>query len=442
MSKRWMRSADAVSPTARPSMTTPSGSPDAARVATESRIGRPPSHARRRVVAACVLTMIVAGGQMPANADTVAQRQAEAKRIAAERERLTQRAEQLNERANRADDELATLTQQLAQSQELLTRTQATVTELRSQAVDFAVASYMHADESGGLAPLLTVDGGNDIALRRGYAPLVLGNRADVVDQLNAERQDADAVSRSIDDKVKRQRGLVASIRDDRVEITRTNARLVALAATADRELADAIKVEQARKAAEAEAAAAARQRAEEQKRAKAAALAAVRSVPVPSAARPPTRPGGGTNASGSAGRGSQGPATQPGATAAQQATPIPATSPAAAAAVAEALRQLGKPYVFGTNGPNTFDCSGLTQWAWAKASVSMAHYTVSQYNAFPHVSLSQLQPGDLVFFNVDLGHMGMYIGNGNIIQAPRTGDVVKISALGGRNLVGAVRPG
>ena len=121
---------------------------------------------------------------------------------------------------------------------------------------------------------------------------------------------------------------------------------------------------------------------------------------------------------------------------------PIPPTSPAAAIAVAEALRQLGKPYVFGTNGPDTFDCSGLTQWAWARAGVGMPHYTVSQFNAFPRVGTDALQPGDLVFFNVDLGHMGMYIGNGNIVQAPRTGDVVKVSSLSGRNFVGAVRPG
>ena len=71
-----------------------------------------------------------------------------------------------------------------------------------------------------------------------------------------------------------------------------------------------------------------------------------------------------------------------------------------------------------------------------------MAHYTVTQFNAFPRVGNDALQPGDLVFFNVDLGHMGMYIGNGNIVQAPRTGDVVKVSSLSGRNFVGAVRPG
>jgi peptidoglycan DL-endopeptidase CwlO len=110
--------------------------------------------------------------------------------------------------------------------------------------------------------------------------------------------------------------------------------------------------------------------------------------------------------------------------------------------AVAEAKRQLNKPYKFGAAGPDSFDCSGLTQWAWAKAGVYMDHFTGSQYRAFPRVSIDQLQPGDLVFFNADLGHMGMYIGGGQIIHAPRTGDVVRIASLSGRNVVGAVRPG
>jgi peptidoglycan DL-endopeptidase CwlO len=109
---------------------------------------------------------------------------------------------------------------------------------------------------------------------------------------------------------------------------------------------------------------------------------------------------------------------------------------------VAEAKRQLNKPYKFGAAGPDAFDCSGLTQWAWGKAGVYMDHFTGSQYRSFPRVSLDQLQPGDLVFFHADLGHMGMYIGGGQIIHAPRTGDVVRIASLSGRSVVGAVRPG
>ena len=109
---------------------------------------------------------------------------------------------------------------------------------------------------------------------------------------------------------------------------------------------------------------------------------------------------------------------------------------------MAEALRQLGKAYIFGAAGPSNFDCSGLTQWAWAKAGVAMDHYTGSQFNSFPHIPLDQIQPGDLVFLRVDLGHMGMYIGGGEFIHAPRTGDVVKISSLSSARIAGVVRPG
>lgn len=114
--------------------------------------------------------------------------------------------------------------------------------------------------------------------------------------------------------------------------------------------------------------------------------------------------------------------------------------------AVQWAYKQLGKPYVWGANGPDSFDCSGLTQYVWGKAGVYLTHYTGAQWNEGTHVSRSQLQPGDLVFFGSDLHHMGIYIGNSNFIHAPQTGDVVKISSLNESSFaseyVGAVRPG
>jgi cell wall-associated NlpC family hydrolase len=116
--------------------------------------------------------------------------------------------------------------------------------------------------------------------------------------------------------------------------------------------------------------------------------------------------------------------------------------SAGAATAVRAALGQLGVPYRFAAASPGqAFDCSGLTMWAWAQAGVSLPHFAASQYAMLPHVPLSDLQPGDLVFFYRDLHHVGIYIGNGNFVQAPRTGDVVKISPLAGRDLVGAARP-
>jgi cell wall-associated NlpC family hydrolase len=111
--------------------------------------------------------------------------------------------------------------------------------------------------------------------------------------------------------------------------------------------------------------------------------------------------------------------------------------------ALQAAQDQLGKPYQWGAAGPDSFDCSGLTLFAYAQAGISLPHYTGDQWNQGRHVSRGELQPGDLVFFEKNLGHVGMYIGNGNFIHAPHTGDVVKISSLTGwydSEYAGAVR--
>jgi cell wall-associated NlpC family hydrolase len=93
------------------------------------------------------------------------------------------------------------------------------------------------------------------------------------------------------------------------------------------------------------------------------------------------------------------------------------------------AMRYLGTPYVWGGASPGGFDCSGLVAYAYSQVGVSLPHYTGAQWNVGVGVSRSDLQPGDLVFFN-GLGHVGIYIGGGQFIHAPHTGDVVKISSL------------
>ena len=140
--------------------------------------------------------------------------------------------------------------------------------------------------------------------------------------------------------------------------------------------------------------------------------------------------------------------------------TPAPGNPPPvhgsgeAAGAVKAALSQLGVPYSWGggtANGPSYgvaqgsnikgFDCSGLTLYAYAQVGITLPHYTGAQYAQGRHVSQSELQPGDLVFFYSDLHHMGMYIGNGKMVHAPQTGDVVRIAPMTGRPFAGATRP-
>jgi cell wall-associated NlpC family hydrolase len=109
---------------------------------------------------------------------------------------------------------------------------------------------------------------------------------------------------------------------------------------------------------------------------------------------------------------------------------PIVAPTRAAQVAVNTALAQLGDPYVWAAAGPDAFDCSGLTQYVYAAAGVSLPHSSSMQSAVGRPVAYADLKPGDLVFFYHPVGHVGIYIGNGQMIHAPHTGDVVKIVDL------------
>jgi peptidoglycan DL-endopeptidase CwlO len=111
---------------------------------------------------------------------------------------------------------------------------------------------------------------------------------------------------------------------------------------------------------------------------------------------------------------------------------PIPVAPPSRyGGVVGIAMQYLGTPYVYGGSSPSGFDCSGFVMYVYAKVGVSLPHNAAAQYGYGTPVDRSQLQPGDLVFFN-GLGHNGMYIGGGQFIHSPHTGDVVKISSMSG----------
>ncbi|WP_113693358.1 NlpC/P60 family protein [Amycolatopsis albispora] len=118
---------------------------------------------------------------------------------------------------------------------------------------------------------------------------------------------------------------------------------------------------------------------------------------------------------------------------------PIKAPGAAAQTAVDAAMGKRGKPYSWGATGPNSFDCSGLTGWAYKQAGISLPRTSKAQSTFGKAVSRDQLQPGDLVFYNSPVSHVGIYIGGGNMVHAPTTGDVVKVSPLQ-KNYVGARR--
>ncbi|WP_232320578.1 C40 family peptidase [Herbidospora daliensis] len=121
-------------------------------------------------------------------------------------------------------------------------------------------------------------------------------------------------------------------------------------------------------------------------------------------------------------------------------------TSPQMQTALQAAASKLGSRYVWGAEGPDTFDCSGLVQWAFAQAGIKMPRVTNQQWATGPQVSLAQAQPGDLLFWRSDptnpgyISHVAIYWGDGKMLHSPRTGDVVKIAPINMRNLAGVVR--
>ncbi|MFF1835415.1 C40 family peptidase [Streptomyces sp. NPDC058231] len=109
--------------------------------------------------------------------------------------------------------------------------------------------------------------------------------------------------------------------------------------------------------------------------------------------------------------------------------------------AVAFATQQIGKPYVWGAEGPGSYDCSGLTSQAWAAAGRPIPRTSQEQWRQLPHIAIQDMRPGDLIIYHSDASHVGMYIGDGAIVHAPRPGRDVTLAGAGSMQILGVVRP-
>lgn len=276
---------------------------------------------------------------------------------------------------------------------------------IRDEVVRRAVELYKGA---GGRTPLQAVDVGSvaEMGARAKYASVAADHDSALMDQLTRAQEALAVERRGLEQQQSRARSQKDTAAAAKRSIESANARQEQLLGNVKGELAVLLEQERVRREAAARAAALARLR-------------------------------GGT----SRGRGPARGAVDPGSVGGDF-PDVPAASGRVAAVIAYARAQLGKPYVFATAGPDTFDCSGLTMMAWRQAGVSMDHFSGSQFNQFPHIAISALQPGDLVFKGSGgRDHVAIYIGGGMQIAATHTGDYVRLQPLG-TNLSGAVRPG
>ncbi|MEU6122704.1 C40 family peptidase [Streptomyces sp. NPDC047123] len=115
--------------------------------------------------------------------------------------------------------------------------------------------------------------------------------------------------------------------------------------------------------------------------------------------------------------------------------------SPQGKKAIAFATAQIGKPYVWGAEGPGSYDCSGLTSKAWAAAGKGIPRTSQEQWKQLPRVDVKNMRPGDLIIYHSDASHVGLYLGDGAIVHAPRPGRDVTVAGAGSMQILGVVRP-
>jgi cell wall-associated NlpC family hydrolase len=323
-------------------------------------------------------------------ADPISDKQAQAAQLDAQINANATKLDALNEQINAANNDLAAANETIATADALVAAAQAKTKELRSEVARRAAAVYTQSGSQSGIENL-DAQNAQDLTTRQKYSSLaaqrddqIVSDLAKSKEQLAARKADAEQareVAQKKSDEIQAQKDTLAAGQAD----------LQKMKDQVTGELTDLVA------------------KAEADRQAKQAAAAAAQYK----------LPAGTPVVNGGLG-----------------ATPPP-TSGNVSAVLAYAYAQLGKPYCYAGVGPDCYDCSGLSMMAWAQAGVSMSHGSSDQMASFPSVSMDQLQPGDLVFWD---GHVGIYVGNNSVLHAPHTGTVVQITEIW-PGVIGAVRP-
>jgi cell wall-associated NlpC family hydrolase len=331
-------------------------------------------------------------------ADPISDKKAQAADLDAQINANAEKLSALNEQINSAQNQLDEANAAIYTADMLVAAAQAKTRELRAEVAERAAAVYTQSGSNSGVEELDSQNA-QDLSTRQKYSSLAAQRDKEIVTQL-AHAKEQVALRKADAEKARQaaqeQQDAVQAQKD---KLNEGQAELVQLQSKVTGELAVLVQqAEQERQAREAEQARAAY------------------AAQVAAAADARNTIGLGSTISG---------------------TPPP-TSGEVGAVLAYAYAQLGKPYCYAGTGPDCFDCSGLSMMAWAQAGVKMSHGSYDQMQSFPAVSMDQLQPGDLVFWD---GHVGIYVGDGSVLHAPHTGTVVQITPIWS-GVIGAVRPG
>ncbi|MEI2698635.1 MAG: NlpC/P60 family protein [Microthrixaceae bacterium] len=381
----------------------------------------------RRGVAALLSAGLVAGITLSgggASAQSVESLRARAEQLADELADLEHRSSELNEQFLATQERLAELQSQQDANQAAVAEAQAQVDATRGQAASYLVEAYVGAGAHkqvlpGAADPNDAVNSQVMLEVLRGDREMAAQGHAASKADLEERSAQLEATSAELSETKDRQAELVG-------ELEAGVARHDQLVDSANQELQSALAEERQRREAEEAACAAEAARQAAARAAQQAAAqqgAATQSAGRRAASAPTTVVGSGRQAAAAR-------PTAPAPSAPASPAPVSAPNGRASAAIAAAQSRLGTPYRWGGTTPAGFDCSGLMLWSWAQAGVSLPRTSGAQRSYTQRISFDQLQPGDLVFSGNPVYHVGMYIGGGQMIHSPQTGDVVKISAV------------
>ncbi len=357
----------------------------------------------------------------PTWADEISDTRSEAARIADRMEELQHEAEVLTEQYLDAKLAREQLDERITDARGRAERSRADAAVLEDDLREFAVEVYVSGGGGGidlATAAVLGASDASEIGRRRGYARSISSDGEDLADQYRGAAATADADTRALEGLLAEAERVEADIADRQADTEARIAELEELEERVTGRLRSLVQAEQERREAER------RRRAEEEAR-----------------RNPPPAPAPAVEEREADEEPSDAPTDDVDAPAPTAPSPEPAPDPeppaptgpssGADAAIAAAHSVLGTPYRWAGASPSGgFDCSGLVLWAWSHGGKSLPHSSKALYAMSRKIPVDQLQPGDLVFYNSPISHVGLYIGGGQMIHAPHTGDVVKISSI------------
>ena len=396
-------------------------------------------HLGRLILVASALTMVLPAAFPEAAQATVEDQRREVERIVDELDRLHTQADILAEDYAEAVDAKNQLDLEIVAAEQRVAAKEAELNDLRGDLAEVAVRAFTGTGVDV-LGPLFSNADQYDEGLRRDqYSRVALSVGTSTTDDLDELISDLDNERKDLQSKQAQAEALTVTIADKQAQTEASSADYVQRRDAAQARLGRLIEEEE--------------QRRSEAAFAKLQAELATQQAAANQAANATSNGGGGNGGatSGNSGGGNSGGAATSGggasaAAPARAPAPVvnlPAVSGRAGIAIQAAQGQLGVPYRYATSKPGvSFDCSGLTHYAWGQAGVYLPRNSRSQAAATPRVPAAAAQPGDLIFYYSPISHVGIYVGGGQLLHAPNSGTVVKISSVSWGKVTAVGRPG